>query len=167
MSTASPALRSRLSSNSDKVATTQLVSFVLNGEEYALEIKKVQEIILNGATTFIPHSPDFIRGLINLRGNVIPVVDLRKLFGMPTVEATGDTRIIIIESKEVVVGLTVDSVSEVLRVNEKQIAPPPPSVVNLGRRYLSGLVQLDQRLVIMLNADELLAKDELQQLSPS
>lgn len=164
MTTATPALRSRLASNQDKGITRQLVTFVLAGEEYALDIKKVQEIILNNTPTFIPQSPAFIRGLINLRGNVIPVVDLRTLFGMPTVEATGDTRIIVVESRGVIVGLTVDAVNEVLRIGEKQLSPAPPTVANLGRRYLAGLVQLDKRLVILLNGDELLATDDLQRL---
>lgn len=83
---------------------------------------------------------------------------------MPQVEATNDTRIIVIESRGIIVGLTVDAVNEVLRISDKQLAPPPPTVANLGRRYLAGLAQLEKRLVILLNGDELLAGDELQKL---
>ena len=116
------------------VESTQLVSFRLAEEEYGIEITKVQEIILLGEITRVPRTPDYIKGLINLRSEVIPVVDFRRRFGLPAQEPTDETRIMVVNVRGKTLGMIVDAVSEVLRVPQAQIVPPPPAVSRLGPR---------------------------------
>jgi len=142
------------------IGTMQLVSFRLAQEEYGIEITKVQEIILMGEITRIPQTPDYIKGLINLRSMVIPIVDLRLRFGLPQETATDETRIMVVNTSGKTVGLIVDAVSEVLRASHDQIAPPPPTVVGQGRDYLTGLIKLEKRLLILLDIDHILNGDE-------
>lgn len=141
-------------------ASMQLVSFKLAQEEYGIEITKVQEIILMGEITRVPQTPDFIKGLINLRSTVIPIVDLRLRFGLEQQEATDETRIMVVNVAGKTIGIIVDAVSEVLRIAHDQIAPPPPTVAGLGREYLTGLVKLEHRLLILLDIDKILGCDE-------
>ncbi len=140
--------------------TMQLVSFRLAREEYGIEITKVQEIILMGEITRIPQTPSFIKGLINLRSTVIPIVDLRLRFGLPHEDATDETRIMVVNVEGRTIGIIVDAVSEVLRISQNNIAPPPPTVAALGKEYLTGLVKLENRLLILLNIDRILSLDE-------
>ncbi len=138
----------------------QLVSFRLAQEEYGIEITKVQEIILMGEITRVPQTPDFIQGLINLRNTVIPIVDLRLRFGVSQEETTDETRIMVINVGGKTIGIIVDAVNEVLRILNDQISPPPPTVVGLGQDYLTGLVKLEQRLLILLDIDKILGDEE-------
>lgn len=140
--------------------TMQLVSFRLAQEEYGIEITKVQEIILMGEITRVPQTPDYIKGLINLRSTVIPIVDLRLRFGLSQEETTDETRIMVVNVAGKTIGIIVDAVSEVLRIAQEQIAPPPPTVAGLGREYLTGLVKLDARLLILLDIDKILGGEE-------
>ncbi len=151
----------------DGTGTIQLVSFCLGDEEYGIEITKVQEIILIGEITRVPQTPDYIKGLINLRSMVIPIVDLRLRFGMELQAATDDTRIMVVNVDGKTIGIVVDAVSEVLRISEDQISPPPPTISGLGQEYLTGLVKLDQRLLILLDIDKILGQDEAVQLTTS
>lgn len=143
----------------DAPGSMQLVSFRLAQEEYGIEITKIQEIILMGEITRVPQTPHFIKGLINLRSTVIPIVDLRLRFGMEEEEVTDETRIMVVNVVGKTIGIIVDAVSEVLRVNEDQIAPPPPTVAGLGQEYLTGLVKFDSRLLIMLDIDQILGDE--------
>lgn len=136
--------------------TLQLVSFRLGQEEYGVEITKVQEIILMGEITKVPQTPEYIKGLINLRSSVIPIVDLRLRFGLPPQDTTDETRIMVVNVRGKTIGIIVDAVSEVLRISKDQIAPPPPTVAGLGREYLTGLVKLDKRLLILLDIERIL-----------
>ncbi len=147
--------------NGESVNTQQLVSFRLAHEEYAMEITKVQEIILIGEITRIPQTPAYIKGLINLRSCVIPIIDLRLRFGLPAEAATEETRIMVINVSGRTVGMIVDAVNEVLRINQNQISPPPPTVAALGKEYLTGLIKLENRLLIMLDIDRILSLDEV------
>jgi purine-binding chemotaxis protein CheW len=137
----------------------QLVSFHLDGEEYALDILKVQEIIRMMDLTRVPNSPDFVEGVINLRGKVIPILGLRKRFHLPAAEADKQTRIIVVEVPGTVVGLVVDSVSEVLRIPADTVEPPP-RLVKVDREYVSGVGKLEDRLLILLDVDRLLNDTE-------
>jgi purine-binding chemotaxis protein CheW len=134
----------------------QLVSFRLAQEEYGIEITRVREIILMGAITRVPQTPAYVKGLINLRSTVIPVIDLRIRFGLPECEATDASRIMVVNVGGKTIGIVVDAVSEVLRVSTDQIAPPPPTVVSLGTEYLTGLVKLEKQLLILLDIDKVL-----------
>jgi purine-binding chemotaxis protein CheW len=138
----------------------QLVVFQLGAELYGVEIARVHEIIRLQAVTRVPHAPAFVEGVINLRGKVIPVVDLRRRFGLPLAEHTRASRIVVVEIGDQVVGIVVDGVSEVLRVNHATIEPPSPVVAGVDSDYLHGIAKLPDRLVILLNLDRVLARDE-------
>lgn len=146
-------------SSAEATGTLQLVSFRLDQEEYGIEITRVQEIILIGEITRVPQTPSHIKGLINLRSTVIPIVDLRTRFGMNAGPNTDETRIMVVNVRQKTVGIIVDAVSEVLRVSREQIAPPPPTVAGLGRDYLTGLVKLEKRLLILLDLDRILGEE--------
>lgn len=143
----------------ESTGSMQLVSFRLDQEEYGIEITRVQEIILMGEITRVPQTPDYIKGLINLRSTVIPIVDLRLRFGLKEESATDETRIMVVNVAGKTIGIIVDAVSEVLRIGKDQIAPPPPTVAGLGREYLTGLVKLDKRLLILLDINKILGED--------
>jgi len=138
----------------------QLVGFRLGGEEYGLEILRVQEIIRMQNMTRVPNAPSFIEGVINLRGRVIPVVGLRKRFGLEIREKDKDTRIIVMEVKSEVLGFEVDSVSEVLRIPAETVEPPPR--LSKGKNeYISGVAKLQNRLLLFLDVSRLMSDTEL------
>ena len=138
----------------------QLVVFELGAELYGVEIARVHEIIRLQTVTRVPRAPAFVEGVINLRGKVIPVVDLRRRFGLPTAEHTRSTRIVVVEIGDQVVGIVVDGVSEVLRVNTATVEPPSPIVAGIDSEYLHGIAKLPERLVILLDLDRVLAREE-------
>ena len=138
----------------------QLVTFHIGDEEFGVEILKVQEIIRTMAITRVPKAPVFVEGVINLRGKVIPIIDLRKRFGMAVQEHDKHTRIIVIEINAVIVGFVVDSVSEVLRIPANTVEPPPPIISGIGSEYIRGVGKLADRLLILLDLDNLLSKGE-------
>jgi purine-binding chemotaxis protein CheW len=140
--------------------TMQLVSFHLDKEEYGIEITRVREIILMGEITRVPETPPHIKGLINLRSTVIPIVDLRLRFGLREEAPTDHTRIMVVNVAGKMIGIVVDAVSEVLRISQEQIAPPPPTVAGLNNEYLTGLVKLDNRMLILLDIDKIVGRVE-------
>lgn len=154
--TAAPAHQQR---HTETAGTLQLVSFQLAQEEYGIEITKVQEIILVGEITKVPQTPPYIKGLINLRSTVIPIVDLRLRFGFEEQPHTDETRIMVVNVGGKTTGIIVDAVSEVLRISKNQVAPPPPTIAGLGQDYLIGLAKLENRLLILLDIEGML-KDE-------
>ena len=107
----------------------------------------------------MPQTPPYIKGLINLRSTVIPIVDLRLRFGLAEEDPTDDTRIMVVNVAGKTMGIIVDSVSEVLRISQEQIAPPPPTVAGLGREYLVGLAKLTDRLLILLDIEKIMEGD--------
>ena len=138
----------------------QLVVFQLGAELYGVEIARVHEIIRLQAITRVPRAPAFVEGIINLRGKVIPVVDLRRRFGLPTAEHTRASRIVVVEIGDQVVGLIVDAVSEVLRIAGATVEPPSPVVAGPESEYLRGIAKLPERLVMLLDLDRVLAREE-------
>lgn len=137
----------------------QLVTFRLASEEYGLPITKVQEINRLVPVTKLPQTPNFVEGIINLRGRIIPVIDLRKRFEMNISAHDDDTRIIIVEINGQVVGVTVDAVTEVIRLSTANIEPPPATVA-VDSRYIDGVGKIDDRLIILLNVDNILTDQE-------
>ncbi|MFW0883586.1 chemotaxis protein CheW [Candidatus Acidulodesulfobacterium sp. H_13] len=147
-----------VSSEIDEIV--QLVTFKLGNEEFALDILKVQEINRIVEITKVPKAPDFVEGVINLRGRVIPIVDIRKKFHLSIKEATKDARVIVVNIMNKTIGLIVDSVSEVLRINSSTIQPPPPLIAGLDSDYIKGVGKLDERLIILLDIDKIFTTGE-------
>ena len=136
--------------------TLQLVIFQLNGQEYGIDIFKVNEIVPYTKPTMIPNSPSYIEGVLNLRGRVIPIISLKKRFNLEN-EGTDDrTRIIVSNTGSVVAGFVVDEASEVLTVERESIEPVSDIVSSISKKYISGVGKLDNgRMYILLNFDEL------------
>lgn len=144
----------------ESLAEVQLVAFYLQNEEFAIDIQKVREVLRMTHVTPLPQSAEFIEGVINIRGEVIPVIDLRKRFQLPEKEETPQTRIIIVEIKDNQVGLIVDSVTEVLRLPQQSIQPPPSNVAGTRTDLIQGVGKLDDRLLIILKLDKILTTEE-------
>lgn len=154
-----------VSSNQTNEAIYQLVSFVIESEEFGVDILKVQEIIRTVDITRVPKSPEFVEGVINLRGKIVPVIDLRKRFGMPRKEMDNETRIIVVELVDKVVGFLVDKVKEVIRVEKSVIEPPPELTTNINSNYITGVAKLQDRLLILLDLNKVLSSDEQEKLA--
>jgi purine-binding chemotaxis protein CheW len=151
--------------NQSNEAIYQLVSFVIENEEFGVDILKVQEIIRTVEITRVPKSPEFVEGVINLRGKIVPVVDLRKRFGIARKERDNETRIIVVELVDKVVGFLVDKVKEVIRVEKSIIEPPPELTTNISTNYITGVAKLQDRLLILLDLDRVLSSDEQERLT--
>ncbi len=138
----------------------QLVVFDLAHEHYGVDISAVEGIIKMQAITAVPRAPQFVEGVTNLRGKVLPVIDLRRRFGLPPEEATKDTRIVVVEMNGATVGIVVDGVSEVLRVSPDSIEPPSPIVTTVDSAFIRGIAKIAERLVILLDLSKVLSADE-------
>lgn len=132
------------------------LTFMLDNESYGLEIRHVTEIIGLHSITKVPDVPDYIQGIINLRGKVIPIMDVRRRFGMINREYDARTCIIVINIQESSVGLVVDTVSEVIDIDEAKIEPPPSMGNNLGRGFMKGIGKIGDDVKLLLDADRLL-----------
>jgi len=137
----------------------QLVTFKLGDGEYGVDILKVQEINRMVDITAVPNAPPYLEGVINLRGKVIPVINLRKRFGLDAKGADAQARIIVVDVGTTV-GLIVDSVSEVLRLPSEGVEPPPPLTGGVSSEYVKGIGRLEDRLLILLDIDRLLSNGE-------
>ena len=146
---------------SETVSEVQMVVFKLEKEEFAVDIQQVREVLKMSQVTPLPQSAHYIEGVINLRGEVIPVVDLRKRFELPLGERDGQTRIIIVEIQESNVGLIVDSVTEVLRFSSSAIQPPPARVAGTRTDLIKGVGKVADRLLIVLNLEKILTTEEV------
>jgi len=142
----------------------QVVSFQLKNEEFAVPILKVQEIIRSPEVTRVPKTPDFVEGIINLRGRVVPLISLRKRFGLEHIAIDHNTRVIVVELQGKVVGFSVDGVREVIRVQTSVIEPPPALIGGIEKEFLSGVAKLEERLLILLDLDKVLSNNEVEQL---
>ncbi|MEW5958862.1 MAG: chemotaxis protein CheW [Chloroflexota bacterium] len=129
----------------------QLVVFKLANEHYGVDIAAVESIIKMQGITAVPRAPEFVEGVTNLRGTVLPVIDLRKRFGLPLEDHTKDTRIIVIEMSGSIVGMIVDAVTEVLRVSPEAIEPPSPLVTTVDSAFITGIAKVEGRLIILLD----------------
>ena len=143
-----------------KEGETQLVVFVLEQEEFACNISDVREVLKMVRVTPLPRSLEFVSGVINLRGEVIPVIDLRKRFGLPEAERNDNNRIIIVEVESRMIGLIVDSVSEVIRLPDKQIQETPDQVAGGHTNFIAGVGKIEDRLLIILHMERILTTEE-------
>lgn len=144
----------------------KFLSFILGDEEYGLEILKVQEINGMMGITRVPRTPDYVRGVINLRGRVIPIVSLRKKFKMPAVADTEKTCIIVVQvahgDREITMGIIVDEVSEVLNIGDSQIDPPPSFGGGMEEaEFIIGMGKLENKVVILLDIDRVMSGSEM------
>lgn len=139
----------------------EFLVFSLADEEYAIDILKVQEIRGYENVTRIPHAPDFIKGVANLRGLIVPVIDLRIRFQLDGVEYNEQTVVIVVNISGRVVGMVVDGVSDVMTLTEEQIRPAPEFGVSMPVDYLSGLGNLDDRMLVLVDIEKLLSSEEM------
>lgn len=144
----------------------QLVSFMLDEVEYGVDILCVHEILRFPDMTRLPNTPDFIKGVINLRGNVIPVVDVRIRFGFPVGEVTDLTRIIVIETNDKQVGLLVDNVHQVVRIPVASIDPPSDLIMGMSEDFISGIGRLKDRLIVILNMTNIIFLEDSDDVVP-
>jgi purine-binding chemotaxis protein CheW len=143
------------------------VSFHIGDEEFGVDILKVQEINRMLEVTRVPNAPHFIDGVINLRGKVIPIMDLRTRLGMQKKAHDNNTRIIVVEFGGKIVGFVVDAVREVLRIPRSVTEPPPPIVANGREEYITAVGKLEDRLIILLELEKVLSSDEPTALAQS
>jgi purine-binding chemotaxis protein CheW len=149
----------------------KFLTFLMANEKYGLEILKVREIIGMMKVTSVPMTPAFVRGVINLRGKVIPVIDLRLKFGMEPKEDTERTCIILVHlactAQEMTMGIIVDEVSDVLDINQDQIEPPPSFGPGIRTDFILGMGKIDQKVMTMLDIDRVLSEQEIAQVATS
>ncbi|HHW15345.1 MAG TPA: chemotaxis protein CheW [Firmicutes bacterium] len=145
----------------------QLVVFSLAGEDFGVPIDQVREIIRFTAVTKVPKAPVSVLGVINLRGRVIPVVSLRERFGFPAEEAGNATRIVVSDLAGQTAGFVVDAVTEVLRLDEGAIEPPPASASTVDSAFIKGIGKIDERLIILLDLEKVFDFSVLARLTPA
>ncbi len=144
----------------------QLVVFDLMNEHYGVDIAAVDSIVKMQQITSVPHAPSFVEGVTNLRGKVLPIIDLRRRFGLPQGDDTKETRIVTVDVDGLKVGMVVDAVSEVLRVSEEDIEPPSPIVTTVDSAFITGIAKVDDgagnsgRLIILLDLGKVLSSEE-------
>lgn len=147
-----------------KQRTCQFVGFQLADQEYLFRIEQIREVVILKQITKTPQVPDYVEGVANLRGSIIPIINLRKLFGLEPKPADADTRTIVVNVGSRHMGCTVDTVSQVLRIPDESIRPAPETIASGGARYVSGFARHNDRLMIVLDIHELLDPDKLQQV---
>ena len=145
-------------------ASTQFVGFRLSDQEYAFRIEQIQEIVIPDRVTRMPQVPDYIEGVCNLRGTIIPIVNLRRLFALEPKATDEETRTIVVNVGPKTIGCTVDGVTQVIRIAPEQIQPAPDIVKSEGAAYIAGFAKLDKRLVVLLEINELLDPAKMEQV---
>ncbi|MBE0501441.1 MAG: chemotaxis protein CheW [Desulfuromonadales bacterium] len=145
--------------------TNQYLTFRLDGDLFAVDVSKAREVLDFADVTRVPQTPDYMLGVINLRGNVVPVINLRRKFGMDDAERTVDTCIIVIEielkDETVVIGVVADAVQEVLDLDAGQIAPPPRLGTRLNTEFIRGMGNLNDQFIILLDIDRVFTHEEI------
>jgi len=145
----------------DETSSIQIVCFKIGNEEYGIDILRVQEILKLPNVTKLPGSLSYILGVIDLRGKVIPIVDLSERFGISSLNENLDKRSIVVEILGKQVGLAIDSVSHVVRVNSVDIDPPPPVVKGIAGKYIVGIAKLKESFVVILDINQIFSQEEL------
>ena len=152
----------KVSENNPHDELIQLVSFMLADEEYGVEVLKVREIIRMPTITKMPNTPHHVEGVINLRGKVIPIISMRKRFGLMDAENSSQTRIMVMDVAGTLTGFIVDAVSEVIRIHSSEIQPPPSMVVSGGieQEFITGVYNHAERLLIIMDVDRMFSDNE-------
>lgn len=142
------------------MAVQQLVKFHIADEVFGIEIRQIFKILKPQEIFKVPNTPPFIEGLINLRGKVLTVFNLRRRFNMPEKANDENTKILIVNNNDLLLGFTVDSVSEIVRVPDEEFVETPPELTSFDRRFLSGVAKVGEKLILLLNLDKILTPDE-------
>lgn len=148
-----------LSANQNVAKSGKYLTFALGKEEYGLEILKVMEIIGIMEITAVPQVPEYVKGVINLRGKVIPVISLRRKFDMEEIEHTAETCIIVVNITDILIGIVIDKVQEVLDISQESIEPPPGNGITGKTDYILGIGKVGDKVKILLNIDKILLED--------
>ncbi|MFW5808765.1 MAG: chemotaxis protein CheW [Spirochaetota bacterium] len=148
-----------------EITSMQVVCFKIGEEEYGLEILKVQEILKLPKVTKLPKSADYILGVIDLRGQVIPIINLSTKFGIRDQSQGDNLRAVVVEINNKKAGLAIDSVSHVVRIDSKDIEPPPPIVRGISGKYIIGIAKIDSGFIVILDIDQIFSHDELHTIS--
>jgi len=145
----------------------QLISFTVGAEEYGLELLRVKEVIRMRQITWLPKAPSCVKGIINLRGEVIPIIDLRDRFGLAAQEQTAMTRVVVVEVEGRPVGMVVDAASQVVRVPADEFDPPPQVLGEASRDFITAVGKTGDRLILMIDVDRILSTEEMNQIAGS
>lgn len=164
MNTSTESAMSTTDNRTNNTASTagEYLTFVLGSEEYGLDILKVQEIRGYDTVTQIANTPDFIKGVVNLRGKIVPIVDLRIKFNLGKVEYDEFTVVIILNLGGRVVGIVVDGVSDVMALKEEQMRGVPSLVASIDTKYIVGLATVDEQMLILVDIDKLMSSEEME-----
>tara|TARA_R110002012_G_scaffold146409_1_gene304667 strand:- start:5205 stop:5702 length:498 start_codon:yes stop_codon:yes gene_type:complete len=154
-------MNSDITQENTHAESNEFLSFFLGEEHYALDIMTVKEIRGYETVTKIANAPSFIKGVINLRGDIVPIIDLRIKFSVGEATYTEFTIVIMLNVCDRIVGIVVDGVSDVIRLQDEDIRPPPEFGVAFDSKYLLGLASLEEHMVILVNIDSLISSDEL------
>lgn len=139
----------------------KVVSFKIKDEEFAFDIMRIVEVIKIKEITEVPTAPLFMEGIINLRGKIVPIIDLRKRFNLESGERTKENRIIIIEfQKNQLAGVIVDEVLKVLNIKKEEILPPPATLVSAGGKYIEAIIKIEERIIVLLNIEKIFTEEE-------
>jgi purine-binding chemotaxis protein CheW len=150
---------SKRSTNGQEAAEFSAIGFRVGEEEYGLRLTAVQEIVTTPHITRVPKAPDYIKGVINLHGNVVPVIDIARRFDTGETRIAADSRIVVVEEEDEAVGILAESVSKLTRFHHGDMQPPPPLVAGIAAEFLEGVVRLPNRFLIFLNLERTLADD--------
>ena len=142
----------------------QFIGFRLSDQEYAFRIEQIQEILIPDRVTRMPQVADYIEGVSNLRGAIIPIINLRRLFDLAPKEKDAETRTIVANVGTKTIGCTVDAVTQVIRITPDQIQPAPDIVKSEGASYIAGFAKIDARLIVLLEIEELLDPTKMEQV---
>lgn len=149
----------------------QYLTFLLGEEEYAVDILRVQEIRGWDSVTTIPNAPPFIKGVINLRGTIVSILDLRERFGIDSVEYTDLTVVVVLrvkgEGKDRIMGVVVDAVSEVYHIGESDLKDPPDLGYAINMNYMKGMATIDDKMIIVLDIDHLMSLKDIDEIAES
>jgi len=138
----------------------QIVIFELSGEHFGVSIGAVESIVQMLPITHVPQAPSFVKGVTNLRGKVLPVIDLTQRFGVTSQPATNQQRIVVVNSGSTEAGIIVDGVSEVVTIGSDQVEPPPALTRTIASEFVSGIVKLGERIIILLDLSKVLTAEE-------
>ncbi len=141
----------------------QFVTFRIEGQAYAIRIEQIREIVILTQVTRIPQVPVYVEGVSNLRGSIIPIVNLRTLFGLPAKPNDADTRTIVVNVGDRTIGCLVDSVTQVVRIDQEAIRSAPETVTGQGASYIAGFARVQEQLIVLLEINELLSPQRLEQ----